>query len=235
MFVCEMEKNYKVPMIFWLKVTDYMHGWLQHELGGSARVKEQRVVSVHHLPGAKQALRMETVEDLMEKQPVKEAMSARRRNCLAAGMGVDAEVMRLEYGVTEECLRNFVPMEAPRMCMTRNGVLRPWTVDVSLGDRQAVALQNVVRSAFWRAVEGFNGRFAREREDKHYAAVEMIEAFCRETETPEVHVDAMRREWQRRQRKSHAATTSLLSEAGAVEGDATGVGAQAVEDTGAVA
>jgi len=207
-----MEKNYKVPTIVWLRITDFMHDWLQHELGGGARVKEQRVVSVMHLPGARQAFKMEAWEDILDKQPVREAMSARRRNCLVAGLGVDAEVMAQEYGVTEEELRGFVPVEVPRTYMTRDGALRPWTVDVSLGDRQAVALQNVVRGAFWRAVEGFDKEYARRRNGKRYAAVDMIEAFCKETGTSEVHVDALRHEWQRRRRKQRKLEASLIED-----------------------
>ena len=65
-----MEKSYKVPPIVWLRVTDYMHGWLQYELGGDARVRDQRVVCVQHLPGAREVLRMETVDDMVEIKPV---------------------------------------------------------------------------------------------------------------------------------------------------------------------
>ena len=197
-----MEKTYKTPAIAWLKVTDYMHGWLQHELGGAARIREQRVVSVQHLPGAREVLRMETTEDMMEKKPIGNAMSATRRNCLMAGMEIDAAVMKREYGVTSELLQLFVPIECPKMCLTKNGVLRPWTLNVCLGREQAAQMQRLVRSAFWNAVEEFDREYARQMDGKRYPAVDMIEAFCKETETPDIHVDAMRREWQRRAKRS---------------------------------
>ena len=46
-------KTYRTPPIVWLKMTDYIHGWLQHELGGAAMVGDQRVVCVQDLPGAR--------------------------------------------------------------------------------------------------------------------------------------------------------------------------------------
>ena len=201
-----MEKKYKAPPIVWLKVTDYMHGWLQHELGGSVRVREQRVVSVQHLPGARAVLRMETVEDMMEKRPVDNAMSATRHGCYTAGLALDADVMKKEYGVTREQLQLFVPVECPKMCLTKNGVLRPWTNDVCLGKEQASALMRIIRDAFWQAVTEYDQDYAQLLEGKSYPAVDMIEAFCKETETSDMYVDAMRREWQRRQKRNKKGT-----------------------------
>ena len=94
------EKKYKVPNIVWLKVTDYQHAWLQRELGGGARVGDQRVVSVQHLPGARDVLKMETVEDMMEPVKVDKVMSATRRNCIKAGLTLDEKVIEREYGIT---------------------------------------------------------------------------------------------------------------------------------------
>lgn len=196
-----MEKTYKLPAIVWLKVTDYLHGWLQHELGGAARVKDQRVVSVQDLPGAREVLRMETVEDMMEKRPVGMAMSATRRNCIMAGLEIDEDVMKKDYGATKELMKLFVPIECPKRCLTKNGVLRPWSLDVCLSERQAAALQKVLRAAFWEAVSEFDEKYGERRGGKKYPAVEMIEAFCRETGTPDVCVMAMRREWQRRTKR----------------------------------
>ena len=73
-----MERNYKTPPIVWLKVTDYMHGWLQRELGCDVMVGDQRVVCLQHLPGMKEAMRMETSRDMMDRKPVVNAMSATR-------------------------------------------------------------------------------------------------------------------------------------------------------------
>lgn len=194
-----MDKNYQLPAIIWLKVTDYMHGWLQYELGGAIRVKNQRVVSVQHLPGSRDALRMETVNDIeMRPQKIANAMSGNRKNMLDAGMVIDAEYIEKEYGMTPSLMELFVPIECPRMCLTPKGVLRPWTLDVSLGREQASALQRVLRNAFWHAVEDFNTEYARKMDGAYYPQVDMIEDFCSATNTPDIYVEAIRREWQRR-------------------------------------
>lgn len=192
------EKVYDVPAIVWLKMTDYMHGWLQWELGGEARVKDQRVVCVQHLPGARAILRMETVEDMMEKKPIGNVMSATRKNCMEAGLNIDEDVMAREYGVTREAMKLFVPVECPKMCLTKSGVLRPWTLDVCLGREQAAAMQRLLRNAFWQAVEEYDAKYARKMNGKKYPAVDMVEDFCMDTETPDLYVEAIRREWQRR-------------------------------------
>lgn len=175
-----------------------MHGWLQWELGGEARIGEQRVVSVQHLPGAREILRMETVEDMMEKKPAGKALSDTRKNCFLAGLEIDADVMLQEYGVTKGLMALFVPIECPKMCLTKNGVLRPWTLDVCLSHEQANALQRLIRTEFWEAVESFDHRYAKEVHGGKYHAIEMIEAFCKETKTPDMYAETMRREWQRR-------------------------------------
>ena len=196
--VCVMEKTYKIPSIVWLKVTDFMHGWLEYELGGAVRVREQRVLSVQHLPGAREVLRMETVEDMMEKKASGNAMSATRKNCIEAGLDIDAATMEREYHVTREMLRLFMPIECPKMCLTKNGVLRPWTLDVCFGVKQATALQKLLRREFWNAVEEFDEKYQQEQGGRYYPAIEMIEEFCAETKTPDLYVEAIRREWQRR-------------------------------------
>ena len=192
---------YGVPAAAWLRVTDYMHGWLQHELGSEAWIRNQRVVCVQHLRGARDVLRMETVEDMMERRPLGNALSGTRRNCFAAGLEIDAEVMEKEYGVTREALGLFVPIECPRMCLTRNGVLRPWTLDVCMGKEQALALQRLLRNEFWLAVEEFDRRYAKEMGGEKYPALDMVEEFCRETRTPDMYADSIRREWQRRRKR----------------------------------
>ena len=63
------EKNYRTPVVTWLKVTDYMHGWLQRELGGGAMIGGKRVVSLGHLDGAHDVLRMETADDVTGDDP----------------------------------------------------------------------------------------------------------------------------------------------------------------------
>jgi hypothetical protein len=193
-----MEKNYKTPSIVWLKVTDYMHGWLQYELGCEARVRNQRVVCVQHLPGARKVLRMETAEDMTGRTKIGNAMSATRMNCIIAGLDLDEELIVSEYGIDREAIKLFAPIECPKMCLTKNGVLRPWTLDICFGKEQASAMQRLLRQAFWDAVAAFDRRYAAQMGGEKYPAVDMIEAFCKETETCDVYVDAMRREWQRR-------------------------------------
>lgn len=194
-----MEKRYKVPAIVWLKVTDYMHGWLEYELGGGARVGDQRVVCIQDLPGAREVFRMETAEDVaMESAKIGNSMSSNRKDCLSAGLSMDAEYIEREFGMTRELMKLFVPVECPRRCLTASGVLRRWTQDVNLGREQASAMQRLLRAAFWQAVEEFNTGYARKMNGEKYPAVDMIEAFCVMTKTPDLYVEAMRREWQRR-------------------------------------
>ncbi len=197
-----MEKIYEIPPIVWLKMTDYMHGWLQWELGGGARVKDQKVVCVQHLPGARAILRMETMEDL-ELGPMKvdKSMSATRKNMLEAGLVIDESVVEREYGLTKDLLKLFVPVECPKMCLTKYGVLRRWTLDVNLGKQQAGELQRLLRAAFWQAVDDFNTEYARKMDGQKYPAVDMVEEFCMMTETPDTYVEAIRREWQRRRKR----------------------------------
>ena len=208
-FAVMTEKTYKIPSIVWLKMTDYMHGWLQWELGGAARVKDQRVISVQHLSGARAILRMETVEDMMEKKPIGNVMSRTRKNCMEAGLNIDEGVMAREYGVTREGMRLFVPIECPKMCLTKHGVLRPWTLDICLGKEQASAMQRLLRQEFWKSVETFDAEYKRKMNGEKYPAVDMVEEFCQETDTPDMYVEAIRREWQRRCKRN---PTPALSE-----------------------
>ena len=200
-----------MPPVVWLRVTDFMVGWLVHELGGALRVKGRQVVSVQHLPGARDALRMETVDDLVlsPKLDLSRAMSATRYNMLDAGMRIDAPTVERMYGVTREQMEQlYLPIECPKMTLTQHGVLRPWTADVTLSKRQAAALLRVLREAFWQGVGEFDREFARRRQKEGaavpYPAIDMLEAFCEATDTDETCVEAMRREWQRRRKNGQS-------------------------------
>lgn len=203
--LCMSVRSYKLPAVVWLRMTNYMHGWMQWELGGESWIREQRVVSVQHLEGAREVLRMETTDDTLEPGVVGNAMSDKRKNCIEAGLALDAVVTERMYGVNKEGLKAFVPIECPKMCLTRNGVLRPWTLNVSLGRRQAVALLVLLKREFWAAVEEFNREYARVHGGKKYPAISMIEAFCEKTGTDDVYAEAMRREWQRRVKRATCA------------------------------
>ena len=194
-------KKYALPAVAWLKVTDYMHGWMQWELGGEISVRGQRVICVQLLEGARDVLRMETTDDTLEPEMVVNAMSAKRRNCIEAGLTLDSKAVERLYGMTQEKLKLFVPIECPKNCLTRNGVLRPWTLNVCFGKEQARALQNLIREEFWSAVNSYDIQYARQQEGCKYPATNMIEAFCKATRTPDVYVAALRREWQRRKKR----------------------------------
>lgn len=197
-----MEKQNNLPAIVWLRVTDFMHGWLEWELAGNLRVKDQRVVSVQHLEGARSVLRMETVEETVERRKVGLSMSATLKNCICAGLTLDADVTQEMYGIDKEQIKLFVPIECPKNCLTKYGVLRPWTLDVNFSHRQARKLQDLLRDEFWKAVGEFSEEYALKRQGERYAQVEMVEAFCKETHTSDVYVDAIRREWQRRVKRA---------------------------------
>jgi hypothetical protein len=175
-----------------------MGAWLQYELGGGVRVKDLRVISVQHLKGARAVLRMETVEDVMEPVPIVNAMSATRWGCISAGMEIDEGVTQQMYGITRKELEQFQPVECPRLALTEDGVLRPWTADIYFGAKQATALQRIIREAFWQAVGEFAEKYAAMRHGEKYPQEEMVEAFCKETGTSDVYVPGIRREWQRR-------------------------------------
>lgn len=206
------DKNYKMPPIAWLKVTDYMHAWLQRELGGGVRVMDQRVVSVQHLQGSRSVLRMETRNDMKEPGKVFNSMSSNRRNCIVSGLELDTDTVEQAYGVTADQLKLFVPVECPDTCMTELGVLRPWTHSISFGREQSSAMQRLLRREFWRAVDAFNLAYARKVGSTKYPQVDMIEAFCQETGTPDLYVEAMRREWQRRVKRGETTVVPSLKE-----------------------
>ena len=201
-------KIYSVPPIAWLRVTDYMHGWLDHELTGAATVDGIKVVCLQHLQGARQLLRMETVDDvaMSPQHGLGLSLSANRRTAYADGLELNKEAMEARHGVTREELALFVPVECPKVRLTQLGVLRPWTNDTVFSHTQASKLNTLLREAFWKSVKEFSDEYAAKRQGEKYAQVEMIEAWCRHTGTPDIHVDALRREWQRRVKRG------LLSE-----------------------
>lgn len=196
-----MDNISNLPAIVWLKMTDYTHSWMQHELGGELRIKNLRVISVQHLDGARDILRMNTAAGDMDPRPVVYSMSSKTRNSIDAYIDLYPETIKDIYGLTANDLQFFAPIECPKMCVNYEGVLRPWTLDVNFSKRQAKALQGFIRERFWNAVEVFDRAYAAKMDGKRYPAVDMIEDFCAETGTPDIHVDALRREWQRRAKR----------------------------------
>lgn len=182
--------------ICWLRVTNYMRGWLRYALGGRLTVKSETVLSVRHLEGIRRVMMMETAEDVGCKPG--SAISGAWHDALVAGLEFDRWTMESEYGVTGETLRDYVPIECPCNAVSADGVIRPWTSDTCFGKQQSTELLRLLRGEFWGAVWEFSAMYAEEHKGEKYAQVEMIEAFCRETGTDDVYVEAIRREWQRR-------------------------------------
>ena len=171
-----------------------------YEYGSKVTVGGHKVLCLQYLDGARDVLRMESASDvaLSPDLPVGMSMSAHRYSMLSAAMVLSAAVVERMYHVTAEELQQFVPIECPRLCLTEEGLLRPWDSDTMLSRTQALQLQGLLRQAFWRAVEQYARQYARRHAGERYAQEEMIEAFCRETKTSELYVPALRREWQRR-------------------------------------
>ena len=198
------DKKYKLPPIVWLKVTDYMHGWLQWELGGALRIRDRRVISILHLPGVRDVMRDEIVTEKNCPMPVGNSLSALWKNCIETGIELDESTTSQMYGIDREALSLYAPIECPKMCLTESGVIRPWINDVNLSPRQAGALQKIIRNEFWSAVVEFAERYAQKHEGEKYAQIEMIENFCQSTKTPEMYAETIRREWQRRVKRRNA-------------------------------
>lgn len=189
-----------MPAIAWLRVTEFLSGWLVYEYGSKVMVNGRRVVCLQHLDGVRDILRMETVSDieLSPNLPVELSLSASRYGVISSAMTLSPEATEHKYHLSSEQLQQFVPIEVPRVRLTQDGLLRPWGGDAMLGDAQAKALLRLLREAFWEDVERFARRYAREHEGEKYAQEDMIVAFCRMTKTSELHIEAIRREWQRR-------------------------------------
>ena len=199
-----MAKSTKMPAIAWLRVVEFTRGWLDYEFGSKVMVNGRRVVCLQHLDGVRDILRMETVDDmeLSTDLPVELSLSAQRYGVISAAMTLSPEATERVYHLSPEELQQFVPIEVPRTRLTEEGLLRPWGGDAMLGDAQAKALLRLLREAFWEDVDRFARRYAREHEGERYAQEDMIAAFCRMTNTSDLHIEAIRREWQRRRKRA---------------------------------
>ena len=196
-----MAKNCRMPAIVWLRVTGFISGWLDYEFGSKVMVNGRRVVCLQHLDGMRDILRMmETVDDteLSPDLPAELSMSAQRYSMLNAAMTLSPEATERVYHLSLEELLSYVPIEVPRVRLTEEGLLREWGGDAAFGEQQAKKLLRLLRHYFWEGVEQFARRYARQHEGEAYVQQDMIGAFCRETKTSELHVEAIRREWQRR-------------------------------------
>ena len=196
-----MDNTKEKTAVVWLKVTDYIHDWLNQEWSGAAEISGHHIICVREMEGWREVMRMEATED-MDLEPVRNcnAMSATRYSCMDAGLKIDTGTVKQLYGIDRSELALFMPIECPRMYMTRGGVLRRWTNDVTLGHKQANALQQLIREEFFRALGVFNDDYAMRHGEK-YPAIDMIESFCAETGTNDRYAQTIRREWQRRRKQ----------------------------------
>ena len=183
--------------VAWLHMTGYAHDWLFNEFGGSVRLYGKPVVSIAHLTGAKEILRMEAIDDMTASEDSRLAMSAMRMDCMEAGIVLNQETIRKMYGITPEHLKLFVPIECPKMALTKYGVLRSWGRTMSFGKRQAMALNRLLMKNFWQAIEDYYSALCKAGKAP-VTAISMIEGFCDETGTSEIWATDLRREWQRR-------------------------------------
>jgi hypothetical protein len=144
---------------------------------------------------------METEDDTDVNEPIGISMSSAKRNYIDAGLSLGDGTVEKVCGISREDVKLFVPIECPDKRVNKKGLVRPWTVKVNLGKPQASELMNLLRNEFWKAVGEFSGRYAKEHEGEKYPQLEMIEAFCAETDTPIMYAETIRREWQRRVRR----------------------------------
>lgn len=193
------KRGYAPPPVVWIKLAVFMHGYLRATLGGEVKIGKQRVICVQHLPGVKKVWRMETVHDMMAGPDDGCTMSDERHTIFTEGMKIDAAVMARDFNMTPADLAQYIPVEVPKLCVTENGVLRPWTASVNMGAPQSSALRRILRREFWTAVDDFSRNYRAEHVDEGCSDRDVIDAFCEAYDTPTTCIDAIRREWQRRE------------------------------------
>lgn len=190
--------DYPTPPIAWLNLTPYMHQWLVNECGGAVKLHGKTVLSVFHLKGVKPLMRMQTQNDVMDDANTMWSLSAMRMDFLQQGISLGL-TGRGGLELTNEQLAAFMPIECPPVCLTKHGVLRPWTRQTSFGAKQARELVTLLRSEFWKAVREYHRHFKWPNGEPH-TAIAMTESFCQDTGTPDIYAEDLRREWQRQQK-----------------------------------
>jgi len=188
--------NRETPAVTWLYVTGYLHDWLFHEFGGTVKLHGRPVISIAHLKGARDILRMETLEDMMDRTASRWAMSAMLMDCVVLGIDIGPKTMKEKYGVTKEQLQCFVPIECPRMALTPYGMLRPWSRVTCFGHKQAQELVKLLRAAFWQAVADHKEKMIADGNAPETAS-ELVQSFSKDNGVGEVWQEDLRREWQR--------------------------------------
>ena len=131
--------------ICWLKVTDYMRGWMRKALGCGTKIGKEPLISLYQIMGAKEVLGIGIDDELPEHGTPGNAMSATWRCALEMGLEYDPVTMECMYGVTEETLQQYLPIACPPAAITVDGILRAWTNDTCFGREQTIALQKLLR------------------------------------------------------------------------------------------
>lgn len=190
------------PAVCWLKVTDYLHDWVRHELCGSLTIHDQPIVCLQHLEGVRDIMRMEVTEDIeLNIETAKNTLSAQRYRIIKAGLEINEEATTRMYGIGKAHLALYMPVECPAVCLTADGVLRSWTGDVCFSHQQSVMLQRLLRDMFFDTLTDYDRQYAGNRQHRPYPAIDMIETFCEEMGINDTYADVIRREWQRRRKK----------------------------------
>lgn len=174
-----------------------MHSWLRLEMGCSLYADGNQVICVQHLPGIRDLLRKESTEETVEQISKANSLSNTLRNCLDAGSKLDGNYIENLYGISKETLDLFMPIECPKKTITQDGILRSWNTSTNLTTKQATTLQRAIRRAFWKAVNEFSSNYAKKHSKEEYSPIDMIEAFCKATQTPDTYAESIRREWHR--------------------------------------
>lgn len=170
-------------------------------LGGPKRVKDDPVIQVQNLEGAQPVLMMPTDDELHCGDVPGNVICDTWHAALEVGLEMDAQSVEKVFGVTRELFVQYLPVACPPYAIYEDGTVHPWDSDTSFGQQQAASLLRLIREAFWQAVGVFSNAYQQAHKGERYAQVEMIEAFCKEYRTDDVYVEAMRREWQRRQKR----------------------------------
>lgn len=203
------QKPYPTPSIAWLSITNYMHQWLFNQYGGAIALYGKPICTIHHIPGVRNILRMETIEDNMQPGPVnKWSMSAMRMDCMQLGLSLGPKSMEEVYGITSEQMQTYIPIECPRMALTKYGVLRPWNRLTGFGRAQASELVKLLRNLFWQSVRDYNQKLISEGIAPD-TAIEMIEGYCADNNIGQLYLDDLRREWQRLVSINHPSVCKL--------------------------
>jgi hypothetical protein len=184
--------------ICWLRITDYIRDWARVTLGTPMRVKNKPILDILSLEGIRPVLLLPAENELPGFKAFGNAMCDTWYAALTVGVEMDAWGMEKEFGITKATLDQYLPVLCPSYAVAENGAVRIWDSDTSFGKQQTTTLLRLIRDVFWSSV----GKYATEYRKAHfgakYAQIDMLESFCKDYHINDMHLEAMRREWQRR-------------------------------------